>query len=65
MHAAELLANLGNFAADQAEFVAAGFDRFCFVGRHVELPGGDAIKLRGDVVQRSQSYAADQGGEQR
>src|ERR1700675_1622275 len=50
VHAAKLLADLGDLAAYLAKFVAASGESRGFRGRRVELAGGNAIQLRGDVA---------------
>src|SRR5882724_1149912 len=60
--APELLADLGNLAADLANFVAVSSEAgeaFHLRSGSVELPRGDAVQLRGNIAQGSERCTAD------
>src|SRR5580704_3741421 len=63
VHAAQLLADLGNLAAHRAKLVRAGNETFHFRSGHVELSRGDAIQLIGNSAQRSKRRTADNSRE--
>src|SRR6266566_78090 len=64
VHAAELLPDLGDFAAHQTKFVAAGLQGLCSGMKGVELARGDAVKLYGDIAQWCQCDAGHESGKQ-
>src|SRR5712691_5633135 len=50
MHPPQLLSDLGNLPAHQAQFIAASSDAFQLWRWHVVLSRGDAVQLRGDIL---------------
>src|SRR5579871_5272912 len=65
VHAAQLLPDLGDLAADRAEFVGAGDEAFHLGSGHIKLSRGDAIQLIRYSAQRSERRAADDCRESR
>src|SRR4029077_5047473 len=63
MHSAELLANLRNFPAHLAQFVAAPCETRDLGYRRVVLPGGYAVQLQGNPCQWRERGSADNRGE--
>src|SRR5260370_18416351 len=58
MHPAQLLADLGNLAAHQPEFVATSCKTYDLRRRRVVLSRGDAVQLGRNVLHRSERRPA-------